>query len=139
FVAADVEVEVLVFFLVFLEERVLVVLADVLDLLDVFDIGDFLFGAGFLGIGIFEGDHFGLIAGGGGRGFLDLDFLFLFLLFLAVCALARRGLLEERARIGFAGVGRNDGVAVEVVELAAGLGVFALGSAGVFGQGSILH
>ena len=49
----------------------------------------------------------------------------------------RRGaavLLEVRAGIGFAGIGRDDRILVQIVELLAGLGVFALGSADVFGQ-----
>src|SRR3569833_216026 len=60
--ALDVEVEVLVLFLVFLEEGIFVVVADILDVLDVLDVGDFLVAvlAGFFGIGVLERDAFRL-------------------------------------------------------------------------------
>src|SRR5262249_47035809 len=120
-VATDVEVEVLVLFLVFLEEGVFVVLADVLDVFDVLDIGNLLAAgclAGLCGVGVFQRDDLGL-AGRGGRHFLDLDFLFGLLLLFTLGDLARRrgALLEIGARVGFARIRRDDRILVEVVEL----------------------
>src|SRR6185312_4980237 len=133
--AADVEIEVLVVFLVFLEENILVVVTDILDFLDVLDVGNIFLGFGLavlFGIGILEGDDFRFF---GGRGhFLDLDFLFVLLLALGGCLAGGGVLLEIRARVGLAGIGRDDRILVEIVELLAGLGVFALGSAAVCGQ-----
>ncbi|CCF21735.1 protein of unknown function [Pseudorhizobium banfieldiae] len=57
-----------------------------------------------------------------GVDFLDLLFLGLFHLHLS------RVLLEEGERPGFAGIGRDDRVAVEVVELLAGIRVGTFGS-----------
>src|SRR5690606_10384520 len=122
---------VLVRVLVFLEEHVGIVLAEVLDLLDVLDIGDLFLGAGLFLVRFLERHDLGTAR---------LDRLFDFFLVLVLglrpgLAAQRRVLLELGPRIGLAGIRRDDGVAIEVVELLAGLRVFALGAAILlFGQ-----
>src|SRR6218665_1448791 len=102
--AADIEIEVFVLVFVFFEEGVGVVVAKVFHILDVLDIGDFVFFAGLFGIGFLEGDDLG-------RGGLGAN---------------GARLLEIGARVGLAGIGRDDRILVQIVELLAGLGVFAL-------------
>src|SRR4051812_47887279 len=114
FVVADVEIEILVFFFVFLEEGVGIIVANVLDILDVFDLGDFLFSrfAGFFGVGIFERDDLGLIGGRNHRSDLDF-FVFLVLLFFGLgAALTDDVLLEIGARVGLPRVRRDDRIFV---------------------------
>src|SRR6185437_16787002 len=124
--AADVKIEVAFFLVVLLEEDVGIILADVLDVFDVLDLGNFLFAAALFGVGILEGHHFGLA---GLCCLFDLDLL-LFFLFVALGDAGLDGaLIEVGAGVGFAGIGRNDRIAVEVVELLAGFRIFPLGAA----------
>src|SRR6218665_1947380 len=138
--AADIEIEVFVLVFVFFEEGVGVVVAKVFHILDVLDIGDFVFFAGLFGIGFLEGDDLG--SGGIGL-FHFLDF-FLFVIVVGRGpfggGLGANGarLLEIGARVGLAGIGRDDRILVQIVELLAGLGVFALCAAVIFGQCSYL-
>src|SRR6056297_4025480 len=64
------------------------------------------------GLGIFEGDELDI---GGGDGFLDLLLGFRF-------RQAARPAFEIGKRIGHTGIGGDDGVAVQIVELAPGFG-----------------
>src|SRR5690606_7846282 len=91
--------------------------------------GDFVV-TRFLRIGLFERDDHG----SAGSCLLDLLLLFVLLGLRRRLGAHGRAMLEERARIGLAGVRRHDRIAVEVVELLAGLRVFALGTAILFGQ-----
>jgi hypothetical protein len=135
--AANVEVEVFVLVFVFLEEHVLVVIANVFNVFDVLDLGNILalVGiAGLFGVGILERDDLRSCR----IGFLGLDFFFVLVDLTRSRGLgAHRGngvLLEEGARIGFAGVGRDDRILVQIVELLAGIGVFPFRTAFVLGQ-----
>src|SRR5690606_29751108 len=103
------------FLVFFLKEHVLVV-ADILDVFDVLDIGNVLVGALFgLGVGILERNDLGT---GGvilvlGFRLLDLGFLGLLVVLEDLgAARPRRGggdLLEIGPGIGLAGIGRDDG------------------------------
>ncbi len=131
-VAGDVDIKILVLVVLVLEEHVFVVLAQLLVDFDILDVGDVVT-ARFLGVGILEGDDLGRVV---------LGFLFLGLVLFLDCAwrrsLGEDRLLEIGARIGFAGIGRNDRVLVEVVELLAGIRIGPLGAAFVVGHSLIL-
>ena len=121
----DVEIEIVLLVFVFLEEDIGIVVADVLDVFDILDIGDFFLGSGFLGVGVLERDDLGtrLL-----DQFLDLDLLF-FLLIALGDAGAHAPLLEIGARIRLARVRGNDRILVQVVKLLARVGVFSFGTA----------
>src|SRR5690606_5109414 len=101
------------------------------------DIGNVFAGflARFFGVGVFERDDFRFVLDRGGH-FLDLH-LFVVRLVVVTAGLAARGrvLLEIGTRIGFAGIGGDDRIPVEIVEFLAGIGVFAFGAAVLIGQG----
>src|SRR5690606_13390457 len=82
--------------------------------------------AAFLGIGIFEADDFR-------RCRIDCLFFFLDLVFVVYLArrrcLAGDKLLEKGARIGLAGIGRDDRILIQVIEFLAGIGVGPLRTA----------
>src|SRR5690606_8243601 len=88
--------------------------------------------AGFLGVGIFQRHDFGC------RCVLGLLFDVFVILVIHLAGgygrrLAGQHLLEIGARIAFAGIGGNDRIHVEIVELLARIGVDPLGAA--FGTG----
>src|SRR5690606_18088781 len=96
------------------------------------------------GIGILERNDLGagvlvLVLG---LGLFGLDLLGLLVILEDLGATHPRrggsGLLEIGPGIGLAGIGRDNGIGVEVVELLAGLGIGTLGTAVRTGQ-SLLH
>ena len=131
---ADVEIEIVLFFLVFLEEDVGVVLADVLDVLDVLDIGDLFLGSPASSASASSSET---ISGASGSAASTSSTSSSSSSSSSRSRPALRAggvLLEIGARIRFAGIGRDDRILVQIVELLAGIGVFPLGAAVVFGQ-----
>ena len=128
----DVEVEVFVLFLVFLKEHIGIVLADVLDLFDTLDIGNLFLSRLPLRPRPPRGET---ISGASGVATSATSTSSSSSSSSSTRSRLRAAvLLEIGARIGLAGIGRDDRILVQVVELLAGLGVFPLGTADVFGQ-----